>query len=85
MPARQGSTRTKHIWDIESGRYSWPTPSERRIYRTFTPIDLEPEFDVVAVFANHLRLVTSVADRHPDVTFVVEALPIGTGRTCCDL
>ena len=169
----------QHFLDIESGRHSWPTPSEGRIYRTFTPMDLEPElalarvdatvlvqtvdtlddtdsmlaavtatgssrpswggsrqrgrgaprmrwtraridgcvasatcsigldpnwllragvaegldvvarrglaFDVVAVFPNHLRLVPSDADRHPDVTFVVDALPLGTGRTCCGL
>ncbi len=170
----------QHFLDIESGRYSWPTPSEGRIYRTFTPMDLEPDlalagvdatvlvqtvdtlddsdsmlaavdrhrfikaivgwipptgarsaddardarpdrrlggirhllhrdsdpngllragvaegldvvarrglaFDVLAVFPNHLRLVPSVADRYPDVTFVVDALPLGTGRTCCGL
>ena len=159
----------QHFWDIESGRYAWPTPADGPIYRTFTHADLQPEldaagidatvvvqtvdtlddtdsmlalsdrhafigavvgwvpltgasgveaaldarphprlrgirhlvhrdpdpdwlvrsdvaqgldvlarrglaFDVVAVFPNHLRLVPSVADRHRDLTFVVDHL-----------
>lgn len=159
----------QHFWDIESGRYSWPTPAEGPIYRTYAPVDLAPElasagidatvlvqtvntlddtdsmlatadhhafvgavvgwvpladaraaetaldarphprlrgirhlihhepdadwllrddvaegldviarrglaFDVVAVFPVHLRLVPIVADRHPDLTFVVDHL-----------
>jgi L-fucono-1,5-lactonase len=31
-------------------------------------------FDVVAVFPDHLPLVPKVADRHPDVTFVIDHL-----------
>src|SRR4051794_1854300 len=27
----------QHFWDIESGRYSWPTAADASIYRTFTP------------------------------------------------
>ena len=159
----------QHFWDVESGRYPWPTPADRTIYRTFTPADLEPEltrsaidgtvlvqtvdtlddtdsmlvvasahrfvravvgwlpleeaegldasldarpdarlvgvrhlihhepdrewlvrpsvsrgldvlarrgltFDVVAVFPDHLRLVPIVADRHPDLTLVIDHL-----------
>ena len=159
----------QHLWDIESGRYSWPTPADGSIYRTFTIEDLRPElagsaidatvlvqtvgtlddtdsmldvadlhpfvrgvvgwvplddpgaaeaaldaragrplrairhlihhepdpdwlvrdevqagldllarrrlpFDVVAVFPNHLRLVPAVADRHPDLTLVIDHL-----------
>jgi len=33
----------QHFWDVESGRYAWPTPAEGPIHRTFTPADLEPE------------------------------------------
>ncbi len=33
----------QHFWDIESGRYDWPTPAEAAIHRTFRPSDLEPE------------------------------------------
>ena len=33
----------QHFWDIESGRYAWPTPADGPIYRTYWPDDLEPE------------------------------------------
>jgi L-fuconolactonase len=33
----------QHFWDLDSGRYDWPTPDDGPIYRTFGPADLEPE------------------------------------------
>lgn len=171
-PPTHGPVRVdahQHFWDVESGAYSWPTPADGPIYRTFRPEELEPElsparidatvlvqtvdtlaetdamldaaarhpfiagvvgwvalddadataraldarrdgplrgirhlihhepdpewltrsdvddgltllaerrlsFDVVAVFPRHLRLVPRVADRHPDLTLVIDHL-----------
>ena len=38
-----------HFWDIDSGRYAWPTPADGPIYRTFTPNDLRPGLDAAAI------------------------------------
>lgn len=32
----------QHFWDLESGRYDWPTAADGPIFRTFGPADLEP-------------------------------------------
>ena len=44
----------QHFWDIESGGYTWPTPKDGEIFRTFTPDDLEPELRPVRIDATVL-------------------------------
>ena len=53
----------QHFWDIESGRYTWPTPEEGPIYRTFTPAELEPELRSAGIDATVLvQTVNTLAD-----------------------
>src|SRR3954447_5859487 len=76
----------QHFWDVESGRYAWPTPAEGSIYRTFTPADLEPELaaaridgTVLVQTVNTLEETDSmlaVADGHPFVRGVVAWVPL---------
>ena len=71
----------QHFWDIESGRYAWPTPAQGSIYRTFTPADLEPELRAAAIdgtvlvqTVNTLKetdAMLAVAATHPFVAGVV--------------
>jgi L-fuconolactonase len=75
-----------HLWDIESGRYAWPTAAEGSIYRTFTIDDLRPalagsaiDATVLVQTANALEDTDSmleVADRHPFVRGVVGWVPL---------
>jgi L-fuconolactonase len=76
----------QHFWDIGSGHYDWPTPSEGPIYRTFAPVDLEPELaparvsgTVLVQTVNTLEDTDSMlanADRHPWITAVVGWVPL---------
>jgi L-fuconolactonase len=76
----------QHFWDVESGRYPWPTPAEGPIYRTFTPRDLEPELEVSGIDGTVLvqtidgveetDTMLEVADRHPFVRAVVGWIPL---------
>ena len=78
------------LWDVESGRYSWPTPADGAIYRTFTMGDLEPELDAVGIDGTVLvQTVNSlddtdsmlaVAERHPIVRGVVGWVPLTEPR-----
>jgi L-fuconolactonase len=80
----------QHFWDIESGRYAWPTPDDGVVYRTFTPADLEPELahgridsTVLVQTVNTLDDTDSmlaVADRHAFVGAVVGWVPLSDPR-----
>ncbi|HET9522149.1 MAG TPA: amidohydrolase family protein [Candidatus Limnocylindrales bacterium] len=76
----------QHFWDLESGRYSWPTPAEAAIHRTFRPEELEPELRAAGIDATVVVQATdSLADtdamldeasRHPWIAGVVGWLPL---------
>jgi L-fuconolactonase len=80
----------QHFWDVESGRYPWPTPRDGAIYRTFTPGDLEPELGAAGIDATVLvqtaatlddtDSMLAVADRHPFVGAVVGWVPLTGAR-----
>lgn len=75
-----------HLWDVTSGRYTWPTPAEGTIYRTFTMADLEPDLaasgisgTVLVQTVNTLDDTDSmleVAARHPVIRGVVGWAPL---------
>ncbi len=75
-----------HLWDVESGRYPWPTPADGSIYRTFTIDDLRPALAGSAIDATVLvqtvdtlddtDSMLDVADRHPWVRGVVGWVPL---------
>ena len=79
-----------HLWDVESGRYPWPTPADGSIYRTFTIADLRPELirsridgTILVETADSLHDTDSmlrVADRHPFVLGVVGWVPLRDAR-----
>jgi L-fuconolactonase len=79
-----------HVWDVESGRYSWPTPADGPIYRTFTIADLRPELvrsgidaTILIQAADSLHDTDSmlrVADLHPFVLGVVGWVPLQGAR-----
>jgi L-fuconolactonase len=53
----------QHFWNLESGLYSWPTPAEAPIHRTFAPRDLEPELRAAGIDATVVVQATdSLAD-----------------------
>ena len=76
----------QHFWDIESGRYAWPTPAEGAIYRTYTPADLEPELGPARIHATVLvqtvgtlddtDSMLAAVDRHPFIGAVVGWVPL---------
>lgn len=76
----------QHFWDIEDGRYDWPTPEDGPIYRTFTPDDLIPELETSSIDGTVLvqtvdtlwetDSMLAVADRHPWVRGVVGWVPL---------
>jgi L-fuconolactonase len=80
----------QHFWDIDSGRYAWPTPADGPIYRTYAPVDLEPELASAGVEATVLvqtvntlddtDSMLSTADRHPFVGAVVGWVPLTDAR-----
>ena len=80
----------QHFWDIESGRYTWPTPEDGAIYRTYSPADLEPElrpagidFTVLAQTVNTLEdtdLMLANADCHGFIGAVIGWVPLADAR-----
>jgi L-fucono-1,5-lactonase len=84
----------QHFWDIESGRYAWPTPAEGTIYRTFSPADLEPllgpariDATVLVQTVNTLDDTDSMlanADRYPFIGAVVGWVPMTGARATED-
>jgi L-fuconolactonase len=80
----------QHFWEIDSGRYTWPTPEDGAIYRTFTPGDLEPELGPAAIDATVLvqtvdtlddtDSMLAAADLHPFVGAVVGWVPLADAR-----
>jgi len=86
LPAEARIDAHQHFWDVESGRYAWPTPADGPIYRTFTPDDLEPELasagidgTVLVQTVNTLEetdAMLAVADRHAFVSGVVAWIPL---------
>lgn len=80
----------QHFWDIESGRYTWPTPAEGPIYRTYTPVDLASELASAGVDATVLvqtvntledtDAMLATADRHPFVGAVAGWVPLIDAR-----
>jgi L-fuconolactonase len=75
-----------HLWDLESGRYAWPTAAEAPIHRTFTPEELAPELRAAGIDGTVVVQATdSLADtdamldaasRHPWIAGVVGWLPL---------
>jgi L-fucono-1,5-lactonase len=94
---RRASTRPiridahQHLWDIESGRYAWPTPADGAIYRTFTAEEFEPELlgarmdaSVLVQTVNTLDdtdAMLATADRHDYVAAVVGWVPLADPRS----
>ncbi len=80
----------QHFWDVESGRYPWPTRRDGAIFRTFTPGDLEPELRPARIDATVLvqtaatlddtDSMLAVADRHAFVGAVVGWVPLAGAR-----
>jgi L-fuconolactonase len=80
----------QHFWDVEGGRYTWPTPTDGAIYRTYTPEDLEPELGPAGIDATVLvqtvatlydtDSMLAVAGRHPFVGAVVGWVPLTDPR-----
>jgi L-fuconolactonase len=80
----------QHFWDIETGRYAWPTPADGAIYRTYTPADLEPELGPARIDATVLVQTVNTlddtdsmlanADRHGFIGAVVGWLPLTDAR-----
>ena len=52
----------QHFWDIESGRYTWPTPEDGAIFRTYSPADLEPELGPAGIDATVLVQTVNTLD-----------------------
>jgi L-fuconolactonase len=52
----------QHFWDVDSGRYAWPTPANGVIYRTFTPDDLAPELEAAGIDATVLVQTVNTLD-----------------------
>jgi L-fuconolactonase len=75
-----------HFWDLDSGRYAWPTAAEAAIHRTFGPDELAPELRTAGIDATVVVQATdSLADtdamldaasRHPWIAGVVGWLPL---------
>jgi len=75
-----------HLWDLTSGLYSWPTPAEAAIHRTFTADELAPELRATGIDATVVVQATdSLADtdamidaatRHAWIAGVVGWLPL---------
>lgn len=84
----------QHFWDIESGRYAWPTQADGPIYRTFTPQDLEPELAAARIDATVLvqtvdtiddtDSMLAAADRHRFIQAVVGWVPLTGTRSAED-
>ncbi len=80
----------QHFWDVESGRYAWPTPADGAIYRTYSPAELEPELgpagiDVTVLVQTVATLddtdaMLAAADGHPFVGAVVGWVPLANAR-----
>jgi L-fuconolactonase len=80
----------QHFWDVESGRYAWPTPADGAIYRTYSPPDLETELGHAGIDASVLvqtvatlddtDSMLATADRHPFVGAVVGWVPLADAR-----
>ena len=76
----------QHFWDLESGRYSWPTPAETAIHRTFGPEELALELRAAGMDATVVVQATDSLDdtdamldaarRHPWIAGVVGWLPL---------
>jgi L-fuconolactonase len=59
-----------HLWDLGSGRYSWPTPAEVEIHRTFTPQELAPEIEAAGI---DMTVVVQASDSLADTDSMIEA------------
>jgi len=80
----------QHFWDIESGRYAWPTPAHGAIYRTYSPADLEPLLGPARIDATVLvqtvgtlddtDAMLAAADRYPFIGAVVGWVPLDDPR-----
>jgi L-fuconolactonase len=81
----------QHFWDIESGRYAWPTPADGPIYRTYTAGDLQPELVAAGIDATVLvqtvdtlddtDAMLATAHRHGFVAAVVGWVPLTDARS----
>lgn len=60
----------QHFWDLESGRYAWPTVAEAPIHRTFTPEELGPELPAAGIDGT---VVVQAADSLADTDSMLEA------------
>lgn len=59
-----------HLWDLGSGRYSWPTEAEAPIHRTFVPSDLAPELEAAGIDAT---VIVQAADSLADTDAMIAA------------
>lgn len=76
----------QHFWNLESGLYSWPTPAEAAIHRTFAADDLAPELAAAGIDATVIvqandsladtDAMLAVASEYPWVAGVVGWLPL---------
>jgi L-fuconolactonase len=70
-----------HLWDLASGLYSWPTPAEPAIHRSFSAAELASELRAAGIDRTVIVQVTdsvddtesmlSVASEHPWIAGVV--------------
>lgn len=75
-----------HFWDVDSGRYAWPTPADGAIYRTFTAEDLLPEIESAQIDATVLvqtvdtlddtDRMLAASDRYDPIRGVVGWIPL---------
>jgi L-fuconolactonase len=59
-----------HLWDLESGRYAWPTPAEAAIHRTFTADELGAELGPAGIDAT---VIVQATDSLADTDSMLEA------------
>ncbi len=60
----------QHIWDLATGRYTWPTAAEPSIFRSFGPADLAPELAPSGIDGT---VLVQAADSLADTDAMVEA------------
>lgn len=89
MAARRRAPRIDahhHLWDLESGRYAWPTAADGVIHRTFTAEELASEIASSGIDATVIVQATDsladtdwmieAAERNPWIVGVVAWLPL---------
>lgn len=80
-----------HVWDLESGRYAWPTSAEAAIHRSFSADELAAELPLAGIDRTVIVQVSdsvddtesmlSVASEHPWVAGIVGWIPLSDRRS----